>query len=140
MPSVAIVYDIVIVWSCHYHYQLSIPKPITITNNNTKQSKKQYQYQYQYHIQPLCCVDDGQTNSVLFHLLISLAVKRRIISSQRIVDWSTTDRRVLIFFTYQSGRGKSYHNEPADCQWVDDEQTNSVLFELSVWPSSIVQY
>jgi hypothetical protein len=51
-------------------------------------------------------------------------------------DGLTIDRRILFFFTYLSGRRLSF---PAsglrmDGRWTDD----SVLFDLSVWPSTIV--
>ena len=45
--------------------------------------------------------DDGQTNSVLFDISVwpSSAVP-----SQRTADGKTTDRRIMFFFTYLSGR------------------------------------
>ena len=79
-------------------------------------------------------VDDGQTNSVLFDLLICLAVERR--SEPATADGLTTYRRILFFLTYLSGRRAPFRAR--DCGWVDDGQTNSVLFYLSVWPSSAV--
>ena len=48
----------------------------------------------------------------------------------------TTDRRILFFFTYLSGRRTQFR--AADRGRVDDGQTNSVLFHLSVLPSSAV--
>ncbi len=69
--------------------------------------------------------DDGQTNSVLFHLSVWPSTA---ILSQRTAD-VTTDRRILFFFTYLSVERRS---EPAESGRVDDEQTNSVLFHLSV--------
>jgi hypothetical protein len=46
-------------------------------------------------------VDDGQTNSVLFHLSVWPSSTG---PSQRTADGLTTDSRILFFFTYQSGR------------------------------------
>jgi hypothetical protein len=62
----------------------------------------------------------------------------RAITSHRTVDGLTKDRRILFFLTYLSGRQTWYQNEPADSGWVDEGQTNSVLFDLSVWPSIVV--
>ena len=78
-------------------------------------------------------VDDGQTNSVSFDT-ICLAVECR--SEPAAAGRLTMDRRILFFFTYLSGRRLSF---PAsglrmDGRWTDD----SVLFDLSVWPSTIV--
>jgi hypothetical protein len=53
------------------------------------------------------------------------------------VDGLTTDRNsVLVLFDC---RQTSSHIEPADSGQVDDGQTNSVLIDLSVWPSNVVR-
>ena len=56
----------------------------------------------------------------------------RAITSHRTVDGLTKDRRILFFLTYLSGRQTWYQNEPADSGWVDEGQTNSVLFDLGI--------
>ena len=66
-------------------------------------------------------VDDGQTNSVSFDT-ICLAVERR--SEPAAAGRLTTDRRIMFFLTYLSGR--RYRSQPADCGWMDDGQT--ILF------------
>jgi hypothetical protein len=45
-----------------------------------------------------------------------------------------TDRRILFLLTYLSGRRSSFR----DSGRVDDGQTNSVLIDLSVWPSIVI--
>ena len=49
----------------------------------------------------------------------------------------TTDRRILFFFLFIC-LAVERRSDTADSRLVDDGQTNSVLFHLSVWPSSAV--
>ena len=46
------------------------------------------------------------------------------------------DRLILFFFTYLSGRQALFR--ASDSGRDVDGQTNSVLFDLSVWPSSAI--
>jgi hypothetical protein len=71
--------------------------------------------------------DDGQTNSVLFDLSVWPS---SVVPSQRNADGMTTDRRILFFFTYLSGRRVPFRGR--DFGLVDDGQTNSDLFDLTV--------
>ena len=83
-------------------------------------------------------VDVGQTNSVLF----DLSVWPSSAASQRTDDGFTTDRRILFFLTYLSGRRScavpSQLLRTAD-GFVGDGQTKSVLVLFdTVWLSSVV--
>jgi hypothetical protein len=51
-------------------------------------------------------------------------------------DELTTDRRIMFFSTYLSGRQAPFR--AIESGRVDDGQTNYVLLTESVWPSSVV--
>jgi hypothetical protein len=78
-----------------------------------------------------CCISRLTTDRRILFFFTYLSGRQSLFLAVATADGSTTDRRILFFFTSLSGR-RALFLAVETASRVDDGQTNSVLFHLSV--------